>query len=156
MRKETAFIITFLAFTIGTAAVIWMAALPNFVAVSFPEVTAGKIVVGPMRDSRALAPGEVAMVNDWLKNHTKGWGPLSQTPPSSGDARLELEGTKDGKSDPIVLTLWTGISAADWNNTVFVETPDGSKVRTESFPDKEFDPLRKLADGHVFPRSAFP
>ncbi|AQS85393.1 MAG: hypothetical protein ABF876_03645 [Acetobacter aceti] len=156
MRKETAFIITFLVFTIGTALVIWMAALPNFVAVRFPEVTAGKVVTGPMRQSRPLTQGEVAMLNDWFRHHPGGWGPLSQTPPSSGDARVELEGTTDGHADPIVLTLWTGISAADWNNTVFLESPDGSKVRTESFSDKDFEPLRKLADGQVFPRSAFP
>ncbi|NHN87834.1 hypothetical protein [Acetobacter conturbans] len=156
MRKETAFIIAFLTFTIGTSLVIWMFALPNFVSVSFPEVTGGKVVTGPMRDTRPLTQDEVAMLNEWFKHHPGGWGPLSQTPPSSGDARVELDGTRDGKPDPIVLTLWTGISAADWNNTVFVETPDGSKVRTESFSDKEFTPLRKLADGQVFPRSAFP
>lgn len=156
MRKETAFILAFLTFTIGTAMMIWLFALPNFVAVTFPHVTGGKVALGPMRHVRQLTPNEVASINSWLQNHTNGWGPLSQTPPSSGDARVELDAVRDGKPDPIVLTLWTGISAADWNNTVFVETPDGSKVRTESFSDKEFAPLRTLADGHAFPRSAFP
>lgn len=156
MRKETAFILAFLTFTIGTALVIWMVALPNFVAVTFPQVTGGKVISGPMRETRVLTQDEVASLNDWLQHNTGGWGPLSQTPPSSGDARVELDATRDGKPDPFVLTLWTGISAADWNNTVFVEAPDGSKVKTESFSDKAFEPLRKLADGHVFPRSAFP
>lgn len=156
MRKETVFIITFLVFTMGTALVIWLFALPNFVSMTFPQVTAGKVVSGPMRDTRDLTQAEVATLNDWLQHHTGGWAPLSQTPPSSGDARLELQATRDGKPDPIVLTLWTGISAADWNNTVFVETPDGSKVRTESFKDKDFQPLRKMGDGAAFPRSAFP
>lgn len=156
MRKEVVFIIAFLVFTIGTASVIWLAALPNFKPVTFPQVTAGKIFVGPMRRVRQLNAAEIATVNDWLQHHTHGWGPLSQTPPSSGDARLELQAQRDGKSDPIALTLWTGISAADWNDTVFVEAPDGKKVRTETFSDAEFAPLGKLVDGGAYQKSAFP
>ncbi|GBR01559.1 hypothetical protein [Acetobacter oeni] len=156
MRKETAFVIAFLVFTIGTASVIWLFALPNFVAVSFPHVTGGKIAVGPMRHERVLTQQEIATLNDWLQHHQSGWGPLSTTPPSSGDARMELTAEKDGKPDPIVLTLWTGISAADWNRTVFVETPDGSKVRTETFRGKEFDALRLMVDEHSYQHSAFP
>lgn len=157
MRKETAFILAFLAFTTGTAFVIWMFAIPNFVAMSFPQVTGGKVFVGPMRHERALTQPEVAMLNDWLQHHESGWGPLSSTPPSSGDARLELTAVRDGKQEPFVLTLWTGISAADWDKTVFFETPDGSRVRTETFRGRNFEPLRKLADdGHSYQRSAFP
>ncbi|AQT04898.1 MULTISPECIES: hypothetical protein [Acetobacter] len=154
MRKETAFLIGFLVLTIGTASLIWMVALPNFKPVEFPQVASGEIEVGPMRHKRVLSAEEVKTVNTWLEEHKGGWGPLGRTPPSSGDSRIMLKDAS-GK-DVLALTLWTGISAADWNDTVFVEAPDGSKVHTESFSDKAFAPLRALVDMHVFKRSAFP
>lgn len=154
MRKETAFIIGFLVLTIGTASMIWMVALPNFKPVVFPQVASGEIEVGPMRHKRALSAEDVNAINTWLAQHKSGWGPLGRTPPSSGDSRMMLKDAS-GK-DVLAITLWTGISAADWNDTVFVEAPDGSKVRTESFSDEAFAPLRALVDQHVFKRSAFP
>ncbi|GAN64339.1 hypothetical protein [Acetobacter indonesiensis] len=154
MRKETAFLVGFLVLTIGTASLIWMFALPNFKPVSFPHVASGQIEVGPMRHKRALTADEVQTVNTWLDNHKAGWGPLSRTPPSSGDSRVMLKDA-NGK-DALALTLWTGISAADWNDTVFAEAPDGSEVHMETFSEKEFAPLRGLVDRFKFKRSAFP
>ncbi|MCP1243098.1 hypothetical protein GOB86_03320 [Acetobacter lambici] len=154
MRKETAFIIGFLVLTISTTVVIWTFALPNFKPVSFPQIASGVIDVGPMHHQRPLEADEVVDVNKWLSTHKSGWGPLSRTPPSSGDSHLLLKDAQ-GK-DVLTLTLWTGISAADWNATVFVESPDGSWVRSETFPNKEFAPLRMMVDRYPFKHSSFP
>ncbi|BBC80520.1 hypothetical protein HK27_06925 [Acetobacter orientalis] len=154
MKKETAFIIGFLVLTIGTAALIWTFALPNLKPVTFPQVASGEIEVGPMRHKRALTAEEVSTINTWLTDHKGGWGPLSRTPPSSGDSRVALKDTNG--QEVLDLTLWTGISAADWNATVFVESPDGSKVHVETFDEKQFAPLRLLVDRHKFNRTAFP
>ncbi|KXV56520.1 MULTISPECIES: hypothetical protein [Acetobacter] len=154
MRKETAFVIGFLVLTIGTASLIWMFALPNFKPIVMPQVASGNIEVGPMRHKRELSAEEAKTVNAWLQDHKGGWGPLSRTPPSSGDSRVMLK-DENGK-EALAMTLWTGISAADWNDTVFLETPDGSKVYMETFSDKDFAPLRALVDRFQFKRSAFP
>ncbi|MDG6093633.1 hypothetical protein LOC54_00645 [Acetobacter sp. AN02] len=156
MRKETIFVIAFVLFTSVSALAIWSFAIPNFRPVTFPEITAGYIETGPMRHKRDLSAQEISIVNDWISQHKESWGPLTHTPPSSGDARLYLHGKLDGKDDDIVLTLWTGISAADWNNTIFVENPDGTHVHVRSVKDKEFTPLRRLADDGHYQRSAFP
>ena len=154
MRKETAFIIGFFIFTLSTAALIWKVALPNLKPVSFPQVASGTLDVGPMHRTRALSPDEVKAVNDWFKDNKGGWGPLTRTPPSSGDARMVLNDAQ-GK-EALVLTLWTGISAADWNSTVFVENPDGSQVHYRAFSNKEFAPLRMMVDRYPYKRSSFP
>lgn len=154
MRKETAFIIGFLIFTMTTAALIWWVALPNFKPVVLPEVASGTIEVGPMRRNHVLDAQDIHTLNDWLKAHKSGWGPVSRTPPSSGDARFIL---KDANGvDVLAITLWTGISAADWNDMVFVESPDGTQVHMQNFSTKEFAPLRMIVDGFPFRHSAFP
>ncbi|MFT8675420.1 MAG: hypothetical protein ABF990_04750 [Acetobacter sp.] len=154
MRKETAFIIGFVVFTVSTAALIWTFAIPNFKPVIFPQVVSGSVDVGPMHRTRALSTDEIRTVNDWTAHHKSGWGPLSRTPPSSGDAHLLLKDAQ-GK-DVMVLTLWTGISAADWNATVFVESPDGTQVHTQSFSNKEFAPLRMIVDRFPYHHSSYP
>lgn len=154
MRKETAFIIGFVAFTVSTAALIWGVALPNFKPVSFPQIASGTLDVGPMHHTRALTTQEVADLNNWTRAHSSGWGPLYRTPPSSGDAHLHLRDAQN--KEVLVLTLWTGISAADWNNTVFMESPDGSMVRSESFSTQAFAPLRLLVDGFAYQHSGYP
>ena len=162
MRRETALLIGFLVITIGTAAGLWLIALPNFRPLSFPTMEAGTIAVGPMRRERTLTAAQVHTLNDWLQAHTAGWGPLGQTPPSSGDAVLEMQVEhKDGQpaadaAQPYRITLWTGISAADWNNTVFVEERPGAVIRFHHFKDKDFNALRDLVNQYDYPRSAFP
>ena len=121
MRKETAFIIGFLVLTISTSVAIWTFALPNFKPVSFPQVASAVIDVGPMHHQRALEKDEVADLNKWLDGHKSGWGPLSRTPPSSGDSHLFLKDAQ-GK-DVLTLTLLTGICSADWTATALVESP---------------------------------
>lgn len=161
MRRETALLIGFLFITIGTAAGLWYMAMPNFRPLSFPTMQSGTIAVGPMRRERTLTAAQVKTLNDWLQGHTKGWGPLGQTPPSSGDAVMEMQVAPDGKqaSGPAVpyrITLWTGISAADWNNTVFVEEHPGAVIRFHHYKDKDFDALRDLVNQYDYARSAFP
>ncbi|MBE7731079.1 hypothetical protein [Komagataeibacter sp. FXV3] len=162
MRRETALLIGFLVITIGTAAGLWLIALPNFRPLSFPTMETGTIAVGPMRRERTLTAAQVHTLNDWLQAHTAGWGPLGQTPPSSGDAVLEMQVEHKGQQpagDPAVpyrITLWTGISAADWNNTVFVEERPGAVIRFHHFKDKDFNALRDLVNQYDYPRSAFP
>ncbi|GAN61046.1 hypothetical protein ACI01nite_10590 [Acetobacter cibinongensis] len=154
MRKETVFLIGFFILTVGTASLIWTFALPNLKPVTFPQVASGEIEVGPMRHKRALTADEVKTLNTWFEDHKAGWGPLNRTPPSSGDSRVSL---KDQNGQEVLdLTLWTGISAADWNATVFVESPDGQHVHTETFSEEQFAPLRALVDRFKFQRTAFP
>ena len=162
MRRETALLIGFLVITIGTAAGLWLIALPNFRPLSFPTMETGTIAVGPMRRERTLTAAQVHTLNDWLQAHTAGWGPLGQTPPSSGDAVLEMQVEHKGDqpagdaTQPYRITLWTGISAADWNNTVFVEERPGAVIRFHHFKDKDFNALRDLVNQYDYPRSAFP
>lgn len=156
MRKETIFLLAFIGFTTLSALGVWFFALPNFQPVSFPQIVSGQIETGPIRHRRDLTDAEVRVLNQWINGHKDGWGPLAHTPPSSGDARLFLKGQMNGKSDDIVLTLWTGISAADWNDTVFVEKPDGSYVRVHSFEKDAFMPLRRIAESFPFHRTSFP
>ncbi|ARW18090.1 hypothetical protein [Komagataeibacter europaeus] len=162
MRRETALLIGFLVITIGTAAGLWLIALPNFRPLSFPTMETGTIAVGPMRRERTLTAAQVHTLNDWLQAHTAGWGPLGQTPPSSGDAVLEMQVEHKGQQPagesaaPYRITLWTGISAADWNNTVFVEERPGAVIRFHHFKDRDFNALRDLVNQYDYPRSAFP
>ncbi|AHI24578.1 hypothetical protein [Komagataeibacter swingsii] len=162
MRRETALLIGFLVITIGTAAGLWLIALPNFRPLSFPTMETGTIAVGPMRKERALTAAQVHTLNDWLQAHTAGWGPLGQTPPSSGDAVLEMQVEHKGQQPaadqavPYRITLWTGISAADWNNTVFVEERPGAVIRFHHFKDRDFNALRDIVNQYDYPRSAFP
>lgn len=162
MRRETALLIGFLVITIGTAAGLWLIALPNFRPLSFPTMETGTIAVGPMRRERTLTAAQVHTLNDWLQAHTAGWGPLGQTPPSSGDAVLEMQVEHKGQQPageqaaPYRITLWTGISAADWNNTVFVEERPGEVIRFHHFKDRDFNALRDLVNQYDYPRSAFP
>ncbi|GBQ37620.1 hypothetical protein HLH34_07500 [Gluconacetobacter azotocaptans] len=160
MKRETAFLLGFLAITVGTSAVLWSFAVPNFRPLNFPRMTAGTISVGPMRRQRALLPDEIRTVNDWLDHHHGGWGPLGQTPPSSGDATMVLTtdrpAGKDGNAVPYTITLWTGISAADWNDTVFLEDRPGSVIRIQKFSDHDFATLRRMVDQQPYERSAFP
>lgn len=165
MRRETALLIGFLFITIGTAAGLWYMAMPNFRPMSFPTMASGTISIGPMRAERALTQAQVNALNDWMKDHTKGWGPLGQTPPSSGDAVLEMQVAPSSaangqqqaaQSVPYRITLWTGISAADWNNTVFVEEKPGAVIRFHHYKDKDFNALRDLVNQYDYPRSAFP
>ncbi|RFD19614.1 hypothetical protein DY926_10190 [Komagataeibacter melaceti] len=163
MKRETALLIGFLFITVGTATGLWFMAMPNFRPLSFPTVESGTIAVGPMRKERSLTAAQIHTLNDWLQAHTAGWGPLGQTPPSSGDAVLELQVHADGAQhdaatpgEPYRITLWTGISAADWNNTVFVESKPGAVIRFHHFKDKDFSTLRELVNEYDYPRSAFP
>ncbi|MCX2563430.1 hypothetical protein [Acetobacter thailandicus] len=154
MSKKAAALLGFFVLVIGTPILIWTYALPDLKPVIFPQVASGSIEVGPMRHKRMLTDAEVSMLNTWFTQHKGGWGPLSTTPPSSGDSRVTLFDDK-GK-EVLDLTLWTGISAADWNDTVFVESPDGQHVRSEHFSKKQFAPLRMLVDQHLFRRTDFP
>ncbi|ATU73398.1 hypothetical protein SXCC_03387 [Gluconacetobacter sp. SXCC-1] len=164
MRRETALLIGFLFITIGTAAGLWYMAMPNFRPMSFPTMESGTISIGPMRAERPLTAAQVHALNDWMQAHTKGWGPLGQTPPSSGDAVLEMQVAPPagqqpqagGQPAPYRITLWTGISAADWNNTVFVEEKPGAVIRFHHYKDKDFNALRDLVNQYDYPRSAFP
>ncbi|POF64088.1 hypothetical protein CFR73_00630 [Novacetimonas maltaceti] len=163
MRRETALLIGFLVITIGTAAGLWSMAMPNFHPLTFPQLQSGTMSVGPMRKDRVLTTAQVRMLNDWLAAHKSGWGPLGQTPPSSGDAVMEMQvahvdnaSGAPADSGPFRITLWTGISAADWNNTVFIEEKPGAVIRIHHFNDKDFAPLRELANQFDYPRSAFP
>lgn len=154
MRKETILVIVFLLLTIGGASAIWIVAFPNFKPVVFPQVTSGSVDIGPMHHKRDLTQQEVAQINTWFSHHTKGWGPLVRTPPSTGDSHIFLFG-KDGK-EVLMMTLWTGISAADWDRVAFIESPDESYLRTEDFQPEDFEPLRMIVDQYPYQRSAYP
>ncbi|MBB2165704.1 hypothetical protein HLH26_14400 [Gluconacetobacter sp. 1b LMG 1731] len=160
MRRETALLLGFLTVTVGTSAVLWSFAMPNFKPLTIPEMTSGVISVGPMRQQRALSAAEIHTLNDWLQHHRAVWGPLGQTPPSSGDATITLTANRpvgaDGKPVPYSMTLWTGISAADWNNTVFLEDRPGAVIRVHQFSEADFAALRQLVDQHPYERTAFP
>ncbi|GBQ30863.1 hypothetical protein ACLRDC_07995 [Gluconacetobacter sacchari] len=160
MRRETALILGFLAITVGTSAALWSFAMPNFKPVAIPQMVSGVISVGPMRQQRALSAAEIRTLNDWLQAHRNVWGPLGQTPPSSGDATLTLTANRpagaDGRPVPYTITLWTGISAADWNDTMFLEERPGAVIRVHQFSDRDFAPLRQLVDQNPYERTAFP
>ncbi|MFT9165425.1 MAG: hypothetical protein ABF504_10135 [Komagataeibacter saccharivorans] len=167
MKRETVLLIGFLFITIGTSAGLWYMAMPNFRPLSFPTMESGTIAVGPMRAERTLTAAQVHTFNDWLQGHTAGWGPLGQTPPSTGDAVLMMQVAPDAHdqqagagahqpAEPYRITLWTGISAADWNNTVFVESRPGAVIRVHHFSDRDFRVLRDLVNQYDYPRSAFP
>ncbi|WP_323991170.1 hypothetical protein [Nguyenibacter sp. L1] len=160
MKRETALLLGFFAITVGTAAVLWSFALPNFRPLAIPRMTAGTISVGPMHTTHGLSAADLATLNDWLARHHGGWGPLGQTPPSSGDATLDLVADRpagpDGKPVPYRITLWTGISAADWNDTLFLEDRPGAVIRVRQVSDADFAILRHLVDRYPYERSAFP
>ncbi|ACI50043.1 conserved hypothetical protein [Gluconacetobacter diazotrophicus PA1 5] len=163
MKRENALLLGILgclAFAVATATVVWSFAIPNFRPLTIPHMNAGVISVGPMRQQRALSAAEIRTLNDWLQQHRGGWGPLGQTPPSSGDATITLTADRpagpDGKPVPYVITLWTGISAADWNATLFLEDRPGAVIRIERFPEKDFAVLRQMVDQQPYERTAFP
>jgi hypothetical protein len=160
MKPKVVLLLGFLTITIGTAAALWMIEARNFVPLTFPRMTAGVISVGPMRQQRALSAADLRTLNDWLQHHRGGWGTLGETPPSSGDAEITLTTDRpagpDGKQVPYIITVWTGISAADWNDTVFLENAPGAVIRIKEFSNADFAVLRHMVDQQSYERTAFP
>jgi len=158
MQQKHGLLLGFAVLVIGTAAMVWSFALPNFRPLHFPTYDSGTLSVGPSRAERPLTSAEVARLNDWFAHHTTGWGPLGQTPPSSGDAVVTLvPHAAAGQTLPKTrVTLWLGISGPDWNNVVFYEPQPGAVIRIHSFSKAEFEGLRALVEPQSFPTTGFP
>ncbi|MBO6037414.1 MAG: hypothetical protein IJ934_02085 [Acetobacter sp.] len=120
MRKETAFITSLLFFTFCSALFIVLWALPGSETFDFPKITGGFMEKGPVWSSHALNQQEIHKINEWLQGHNFAWKPVKGVVPSSGDARFILQ---NDKGEDIILTVWTGLSAADWNNTITITFP---------------------------------
>ncbi|GBQ71782.1 hypothetical protein AA103196_2875 [Ameyamaea chiangmaiensis NBRC 103196] len=159
MKREQGLLIGLVVLVIGTVILLWSFAVPNFRPLDFPKIQSGTLTAGPMRTHRALTDNEIARINDWLAAHRSGWGPLGQTPPSSGDALYTLQPVgRPGEPPPppMTMTLWLGISGPDWNDTVFIEPQPGAVIRLRSFSKHEFAPLREIVEPQPFQRSGFP
>jgi len=158
MKPKHGLLIGFAVLVIGTAALVWSFALPNFRPLQFPTYDSGTLTAGSTRAVRPLTTAEIGRLNDWFAHHTAGWGPLGQTPPSSGDAILTLVPHAAPGQKPVAaqVTLWLGISGPDWNDTVFYESQPGAVIRLHSFSREEFSALRDLVEPQPFARTGFP
>ncbi|MDI2090047.1 hypothetical protein [Commensalibacter oyaizuii] len=168
MRKQNIFLTLIVAFCFVVVIGIWLMVRTELRPVTFPEVVNAELVVGPLHKVRILTPQELQVVQKWIKDNEKGWGPLRRNPPSTGDVEIRFNQgineadyankPKDQRPYPFTLVLWLGISQADWNNQVFYEVIDHneSKVYLKKCSDQEFDPLRKLVDQYDYERTQFP
>ncbi|MCQ9154778.1 hypothetical protein [Acidomonas methanolica] len=153
MRKETLLVICFLTLVLGTVAVIWSYALPAFKPLNLGHAKSAVVSVGAARQERALNPQELASLNQWIETHRRGWGPLAKTAPSSGDAVVSVV-TDQGASYRMI--LFTGLSGADWDNTVIVQAGPDAPFRVHDFKSSVFAPLRQIAEQGNYQRSAPP
>ncbi|CAI9121694.1 hypothetical protein [Brytella acorum] len=154
MRKETLLVVVFLTIVVGTSALIFFFALPHVrPPLHFENVASASVSVGPMRSQRALSPTELSSLNDWLKHHESGWGPMHAAPPSTGDAVLNIVPEKGA---PFSITLWNGLSGGDWNNTAVIQFSQDEPLRKQSFSDRNYAPLRLLIEHEAYQRSAAP
>ncbi|AOX19369.1 hypothetical protein [Kozakia baliensis] len=153
MRKETLLVVGFLAIVIGTSALIWSFALPNFRPIHFPKAASATISIGPMRKLHTLNEADLASLNEWLQNHEHGWGPLTTKTPSTGDAIINVA---PEQGEPYSLTLWNGVSGADWNETVILHFAPDTPFKIQSFDSKEYLPLRRLIEDQPYQRTDVP
>ena len=168
MSQKTACIATLLFLTICSAVFLICWALPGSKTINFPKITSGFVETGPVWHRRALETQDIQKINHWLQEHNFAWSHVKGIVPSAGNARLILQ-TDQGKE--ITLIAWTGLSAADWNNTIAVNfpKPEGKNQNTskiaykgfygeymQTFSTKAFAPIRMIIDGFPFRRTWYP
>lgn len=168
MRKQNIILTLVLIACLGIVMLIWFMVRDKIHPVTFPPIVNAELVVGPLHKKRNLTPSELAVMKSWIHDNEKGWGPLHQTPPSTGDVEIRFNRNLDMSSyankpeneKPYQFTfvLWMGISQADWNNKVFYEIVNNneSQIFLKDCTDKTFDPLRKLVDQYNYERTDFP
>lgn len=153
MRKETLLVIGFLVIVLGTTALIWSFALPDLRPMHLPKAESATVLTGPSRKARPLGTQELTTLNQWLEGHRSGWGPMTKAAPSSGDAIITIVGA-DGHT--YRLTLFTGLSGADWDDTVVAQIKKDAPFRMKRVTDDTFAPLRHLVDEGTYERSDAP
>lgn len=168
MRKQNIILTLVLIVCLTIVMIIWLSVRDKIQPVTFPPIVNAEIVVGPLHKKRSLTPSELESVKKWIKSNLKGWGPLHQNPPSTGDVEIQFNRDLDKnyyinkpeheKPHPFTLVLWLGISQADWNNKIFYEVinENESKIFVKDCNDSAFDPLRKLVDQYDYERTDFP
>jgi hypothetical protein len=153
VRRETAIVAGFVVVVAGSAALVWSFALPNLVPLHVPKFVSVAMVSGPSRQQTILTPQQVSDLNKWIDGTTHEWGPLSSTPPSSGDAVLTLH--PEHGAD-YTMTVWLGISAGDWNDAAVLQRGEGSKARYATLPEHDFAPLRHIVQPEQFQQADAP
>lgn len=153
MRKETLLVVAFLAIVLGTSGLIWVFALPDLRPMNFQHVASATLTTGPERQQRVLSADEVTALDQWLHAHEHGWGPLTTKTPSTGDAILHIV---PQQGEAYTITLWTGVSSADWNDTAVVQSSPTAPFRLHAFEDEDFDVMRRLVQQQPYRRSLAP
>jgi len=153
MRRETALVIGFLVIVVGTVGVLWSFALPNLRPVHVPRIVSAQMNVGSTREARTLSAVQLEALNHWFGDHAAGWGPLGSTPPSTGDAVLTLH---PERGPDIAMSVWIGVSGADWNDTVVMQLAPQKPFRFQAFSDDGFAALRKIVQPEQLDMSGAP
>ncbi|GBQ15953.1 hypothetical protein [Swaminathania salitolerans] len=153
MRRETLLVIGFVSIVLATVAVIWYFALPALRPVPFRTVSDVTLTIAQTGKTRVLDAEQTRDLNRWLQDHRHGWAPLTSPAPSTGDVLIK---GRDDHGKAFALTLWTGVSGADWNNTAIARVTPDARFRVQTFSNDAWKTLGYLIDGRGYARTDVP